>query len=154
MSLLNNLFGSGAQHAAQGLQGTTGLQGAIGPAQQSPSLLGQAPWGNISIANVQLAQQQYNNALSNAAGQHTIGKITGETHTPATSKELEHEAYQSSVENLINLWVTRYGNEWIDLVDVEGDNFFRLAYRRLKQMGELETHYLTDRARYVCRRPE
>jgi len=148
MSLLNNLFGSGAQNAAQG------LQGAIGPAQQSPSLLGQAPWGNIAIANAQLASQQYNNALSNAAGQQTIGKITGETHTPATSKELEHEAYQSSVENLINLWVTRYGNEWIDLVDVEGDNFFRLAYRRLKQMGELETHYLTDRARYVCRRPE
>jgi len=150
MSLLNNLFGSGAQHAAQG------LQGAIGPAQQSPSLLGQAPWGNSLIGNAQLAQQQqqYNNVLSQAAGQHTIGKITGETHTPATSKELEHEAYNVSVGSLIDLWVTRYGNEWIDLVDVEGDNFFRLAYRRLKQMGELETHYLTDRARYVCRRPE
>lgn len=150
MSLLNNLFGSGAQNAAQG------LQGAIGPAQQSPSLLGQGAWGNSLIGNAQLSQQQmaYNNMLSNSAGQQTIGKITGETHTPATSKELEHEAYQSSVENLINLWVTRYGNEWIDLVDVEGDNFFRLAYRRLKQMGELETHYLTDRARYVCRRPE
>jgi len=147
MSLLNNLFGSGAQNAAQG------MQGAIGPAQQSPSLLGQAPWGNSLIGNAQLSQQQYNMALQGASQQHT-GKITGETHQPATSKELEHEAYNVSVSSLIDLWVTRYGNEWIDLVDVEGDNFFRLAYRRLKQMGELETHYLTDRARYVCRRPE
>jgi hypothetical protein len=154
MSLLNNLFGSGAQNAAQGLQGTTGLQGAIGPAQQSLNQLGQAMWTNTTVGNAHMAQQQYNNVLSQAAGQHTIGKITGETHTPATSKELEHEAYNVSVGSLIDLWVTRYGNEWIDLVDVEGDNFFRLAYRRLKQMGELETHYLTDRARYVCRRPE
>jgi len=148
MSLLNNLFGSGAQHAAQG------LQGAIGGGQQAQNM-GALNGSWLNVANGGVGQQMaYNNALSNAAGQHTIGKITGETHSPATSKELEHEAYQSSVENLINLWVTRYGNEWIDLVDVEGDNFFRLAYRRLKQMGELETHYLTDRARYVCRRPE
>ena len=151
MSLLNNLFGSGAQNAAQGLQGTTGLQGQV---LQSTGQLGQAVWGNSLIGNAQItaAQQQYNNALSGSTV-HT-GKITGETHPPATSKELEHEAYNVSVSSLIDLWVTRYGNEWIDLVDVEGDNFFRLAYRRLKQMGELETHYLTDRARYVCRRPE
>jgi hypothetical protein len=149
MSLLNNLFGSGAQNAAQGIQGTSlqaqniaqGMQGA---------------WSNSLIGNAQLSQQQmaYNTALSNSAAQQHTGKITGETHQPATSKELEHEAYNVSVSSLIDLWVTRYGNEWIDLVDVEGDNFFRLAYRRLKQMGELETHYLTDRARYVCRRPE
>ena len=145
MSLLNNLFGSGAQNAAQG------MQGAMGSTQQAQNLL--APQqGNISF-NPRMTLNSSGN-LGIGAGQHTIGKITGETHSPATSKELEHEAYQSSVENLINLWVTRYGNEWIDLVDVEGDNFFRLAYRRLKQMGELETHYLTDRARYVCRRPE
>jgi len=105
-------------------------------------------------SQIAAAQQQYNNALSNVVGNQLTGKITGETHQPATSKELEHEAYNVSVSSLIDLWVTRYGNEWIDLVDVEGDNFFRLAYRRLKQMGELETHYLTDRARYVCRRPE
>ena len=148
MSLLNNLFGSGAQNAAQGLQGTSLQAQNIGHSLQG------GPWSVGTGSQIAQQQQQYNNALSNAAGQHTIGKITGETHTPATSKELEHEAYNVSVESLIDLWVTRYGNEWIDLVDIEGDNFFRLAYRRLKQMGELETHYLTDRARYVCRRPE
>jgi hypothetical protein len=66
----------------------------------------------------------------------------------------EHEAFKTPVVTLLNLWLTRYGNEWIDLEDIEKDEFFAIAYKRLKQMGELEQHYLTDRARYVCRKPE
>lgn len=66
----------------------------------------------------------------------------------------EHEAFKTPVATLLNLWLTRYGNEWIDLEDIEKDEFFAIAYKRLKQMGELEQHYLTDRARYVCRKPE
>jgi hypothetical protein len=66
----------------------------------------------------------------------------------------EHEAFNAPVATLLNLWLTRYGNEWIDLEDIEKDEFFAIAYKRLKQMGELEQHYLTDRARYVCRKPE
>ena len=149
MSLLNNLFGSGAAQ---------GLQGAIGGAQQAQNMgMQSAPgsWLNVANGGQMAAQQQqaYNNALSGSTTTHT-GKITGEAHTPATSRELEHEAYNVAVDALIDLWVTRYGNEWIDLSEIESEDFFRLAYRRLKQMGELETHYLTDRARYVCRRPE
>ena len=150
MSLLNNLFGS---NAAQG------LQGAIGGAQQAQNMGLQSAPGSWSIVNggqIAAQQQAYNNMLaqSNTYGSTQSGRITGETHVPATSKDLEHEAYNVSVESLINLWVTRWGNEWADLSEIEQDEFFRLAYRRLKQMGELETHYLTDRARYVCRRPE
>ena len=66
----------------------------------------------------------------------------------------EHEAFNAPVATLLNLWLTRFGNEWIDLEDIEKDEFFAIAYKRLKQMGELEQHYLTDRARYVCRKPE
>ena len=66
----------------------------------------------------------------------------------------EHEAFKTPVVTLLNLWLTRYGYEWIDLEDIEKDEFFAIAYKRLKQMGELEQHYLTDRARYVCRKPE
>lgn len=143
MSLLNNLFGA---NAAQG------LQGAIGGAQQAQNMAQNTLLGT-SLGNVASQQQAYNYALSGSTTTHT-GKITGEAHTPATSKDLEHEAYNVAVDSLIDLWVTRYGNEWIDLSEIESEDFFRLAYRRLKQMGELETHYLTDRARYVCRRPE
>lgn len=143
----------------QGLFGTSVLQGAIGSAQQAQNmaqstLMGQNNLlGTNALGSMAAQQQAYNYALSGSNTTHT-GKITGEAHTPATSEELEHEAYNVAVDALIDLWVTRYGNEWTDLSEIEGEDFFRLAYRRLKQMGELETHYLTDRARYVCRRPE
>lgn len=70
------------------------------------------------------------------------------------SMELESEAFNVPVERLINLWVTRFGNKWIDLETLEGDEFFSNAFKRLKQLGEVEVHFLTDRARYVCRMPE
>ena len=64
------------------------------------------------------------------------------------------ELLTTPLPTLIDLWVARFGNEWVDLETVDDDAFFSMAYRRLKQMGQLETHYLTDRARYVCRKPK
>lgn len=58
------------------------------------------------------------------------------------------------LETLINLWVTKYGNDWVELDAVMNDNFYGSAYAELKAAGELEIHYLTDRSRYVCRKLE
>lgn len=99
----------------------------------------------------------------NAASQYTIsqaqrdkhsGKITGDVYPTATSMELDHPAYEAPVSVLIDMWVVRFGNDWIDIESVDNDDFFKLAFKRLKAMGELEVHYLTDRARYVCRKPK
>jgi hypothetical protein len=82
------------------------------------------------------------------------GTIVGAAYPPATSMDLEHDAYETPVSTLIDLWVARYGNEWVDLETVDDDVFFSLTYQRLKNLGQLEIHYLTDRARYVCRKPK
>jgi len=71
-----------------------------------------------------------------------------------TSAMLESEAFNIPVSRLVDVWVTRFGNKWVDLETLEGDEFFNSAFKRLKQLGEVEVHYLTDRARYVCRMPE
>lgn len=71
-----------------------------------------------------------------------------------TAEELRSEVFNTPIETLINVWLSRFSHEWVDLDMIEDDKFFRLAYRRLKSMGELEQHYLTDRARFVCRKPE
>ena len=71
-----------------------------------------------------------------------------------TSAMLESEAFIVPVNRLIDVWVARFGNRWIDLETLEGDEFFSNAFKRLKQLGEVEVHFLTDRARYVCRMPE
>ena len=71
-----------------------------------------------------------------------------------TTAMLESEAFKVPVNRLIDVWVARFGNKWIDLVEIEDDEFFSNAFKRLKQLGEVEVHFLTDRARYVCRMPE
>ena len=71
-----------------------------------------------------------------------------------TSAMLESEAFIVPVDSLINVWVIRFGHDWVELERIEEDAFFSLAFKRLKQLGEVEVHFLTDRARYVCRMPE
>lgn len=78
----------------------------------------------------------------------------GHTESYLTMVDLEKDVFNISIETLINLWLTRFGNEWVDLETIDNDDFFVNAYKRLKQLGHLEQHYLTDRAKYVCRKPE
>jgi len=55
---------------------------------------------------------------------------------------------------LIDLWVARFGHDWVDLQDVVSDPFYKDAYDRMRREGELEVHFLTDRSKYVCRNPK
>ena len=71
-----------------------------------------------------------------------------------TSAMLESEAFKIPIDRLINLWIARFGNDWVPMELIEDDDFFKLIFNRLKQLGEVEVHFLTDRARYVCRMPE
>lgn len=119
--------------------------------------LSQTQQSNItqSYAQAQNYTSQSPTALAQSYRSQSIGAmVQQEQQNATTSMELEHEAYETPVAMLIDLWVARFGNEWVDLETVDDDAFFSMAYRRLKQMGQLETHYLTDRARYVCRKPK
>lgn len=78
----------------------------------------------------------------------------GAVDSMLTMVDLEKDVFKIPIETLINIWVTRFGNEWVDLETIDNDDFFVNAYKRLKQLGHLEQHYLTDRAKYVCRKPE
>jgi hypothetical protein len=129
------------------------LQGAI-------SALNQQALTGVSQGNLTTALNNYTLSIGNGGTTATTSRITNsntnrwpEVQTNCIEIK-EHEAFKTPVATLLNLWLTRYGNEWIDLEDIEKDEFFAIAYKRLKQMGELEQHYLTDRARYVCRKPE
>lgn len=80
---------------------------------------------------------------------------TAKVRAHTNSVELkENEAYNTPTQTLCDLWVAKWGNEWVDLVDLQDDRFWGVAFERLKQLGHVEQHYLTDRAMYVCRKPE
>ena len=55
---------------------------------------------------------------------------------------------------LIDLWVARWGHDWVDLLEVVEEPFYKDAYERMRREGELEVHFLTDRSKYVCRNPK
>ena len=71
-----------------------------------------------------------------------------------SSSELKCEQFDMSIEKLVNLWLAKYGNEWVDVVTVLNDNYYKYVYKRLKALSELEQHYLTDRSKFVCRKPD
>ena len=83
------------------------------------------------------------------------GRVVAPMDPTLRSEALESDVFALPVARLVDLWVTRFGNDWVDIADVHlmDDGFWHPVYVRLKALGEVETHYLTDRARYVCRKP-
>jgi len=124
-------------------------------AQQQGAISVLSPQALTGVSQGSLITASNNTATANHIRQTVLGPANRWPEVQTNMIEIkEHEAFNAPVATLLNLWLTRFGNEWIDLEDIEKDEFFAIAYKRLKQMGELEQHYLTDRARYVCRKPE
>jgi len=96
--------------------------------------------------------------LTIATHQGNIGGPFGATANPygyTNSVELkENEAFNTDVQTLSDLWLAKWGNEWADIQEIREDRFWSIAFERLKQLGMIEQHYLTDRATHVCRRPK
>jgi hypothetical protein len=90
---------------------------------------------------------------SNATGTFRAPDGVISNDVEVSMEDLESLPFSTPIETLLNLWVARYGNEWVDVKDVLAEEFYGLTYKRLKAMGKLETHYLTNRARFVCRKP-
>ena len=98
---------------------------------------------NAVLANNQL--------ISNQGGPFGA---TAKPHTYTNSIELkENEAFNTDVQTLSDLWLAKWGNEWVDVQKIHDDRFWSIAFERLKQLGMIEQHYLTDRAMHVCRKP-
>lgn len=90
---------------------------------------------------------------------YPVGGGTVDTRYPTpfaviTENMLSHEAFQIPLETLQDLWVQKFGHTWVDIDSLEENMFFKIAAERLRSTGRLESHYLTDRARFVCRKPE
>ena len=142
-----------AQNAAQSQSYAQALGQAQNYQSQSPTALAQAYQAQLGMNSINGSAAQ---AYTASMGRNRIreGTIVGEAYPPTTSMELDHPAYDAPVYVLIDMWVVRFGNDWVDIETIDNDDFFKQAFKRLKGMGELEVHYLTDRARYVCRKPK
>jgi hypothetical protein len=107
----------------------------------------------IYASNQHLTIGASNVSQTTALSDRTLG-VKRVVESEITSAMLESEAFKIPIDRLVNLWIARFGNDWVPMESIEDDDFFRLVFNRLKQLGEVEVHFLTDRARYVCRMPE
>ena len=107
----------------------------------------------IYASNRQLTIGASNGSQTTASNDWTL-RAKRVVESEITSAMLESEAFKIPIDRLINLWIARFGNDWVPMELIEDDDFFKLIFNRLKQLGEVEVHFLTDRARYVCRMPE
>ena len=90
---------------------------------------------------------------------YPVGGGTVDTRYPTpfaviTEEMLQHEAFDVPLETLQDLLIQKFGHTWVDTESLAEDMFFKIAAERLRSTGRLESHYLTDRARFVCRKPE
>ena len=109
-------------------------------------------WVMTTSPNTMNVPLSINNTASHQGG--PFGGSTAAIRNHTNSIELkENEAYNTSPQTLCDLWLAKWGNEWVDLTAIQDDRFWQVACERLKQLGHVEQHYLTDRATYVCRKP-
>lgn len=122
----------------------------------APQLPPGTPGSVIPITAIDTANKYVFNT-GGPFGAPGVVRASGGVVTPdneVTTADLESEVFNTPMDALVDLWQTRYGNNWVDISEVMEDRFYGRAYKRLRSMGQLEVHYLTDRARFVCRKPE
>lgn len=102
--------------------------------------------GNITLATSNTNPFIYSTStLSNAP-------LTGNGQTRiALSEEvldmktiMEHPVFNAKVSELRTAWLARFGSGWVKNVDLENEEYFKLAAQRLYKLGKLEMHSIND----------
>ena len=117
MSLLNNIFGSGAQQALIGAEEDMYNMRA----QQYTTALGQS----MVATGQHAAANAYNAMAQNRASTQPI--------KPFNPNELE--AFKIPLSQLVTLWQAKYGDEWVEKPD---EAFWMDALTRLNVAGKFE----------------
>ena len=60
--------------------------------------------------------------------------------------DLDHAVFKTDIETLVNLWIAKYGTDWVDKATVMDDEFFEFTVLRLRSIGRLEEHTIVDPA--------
>lgn len=142
MSLLNAIFGGGS--AGSGYVTTT--TNTTNPYQNAQN--------QLAYDQMMAQQNVWTNTATTSAPMPPPQRKPEDIAMEIDEAQLNSEVFSTPIDTLANVWTTKYGDRWVDLDEITDDKFFGLVYKRLYQRGMIETHYLTNKAKYVCRVPE
>ena len=70
---------------------------------------------------------------------------------PIAEKDLHHDAMKAPLSALVDMWVVRWQDEWVNETEFQEDDFWRLALIRLMGANKLEKHNLANQYYSVYR---
>lgn len=101
--------------------------------------LGAANIGNATISTQQaLAYQQ-------ALQAQALGD------RPSHAFDPKNPAWDASISTITDLWLAKFGNEWVSEDVLNNDTFFSIAATRLYKLNRLERHMVPDKFHSVYR---
>ena len=104
----------------------------IAEQQQKQMLYAQQQANNL-YGHSQLAQAQRLSGMSAALGQGYGPQEPEKEFNPN-----DHEAWTMAMSTLVNLWRSKYLDEWVLPGSRQSDEFWHQAYRRLAEAGKFE----------------
>jgi hypothetical protein len=98
----------------------------------------------VTQSSVDLARHQ-RHALMNAV--HT----QSQDGRPEQPFDPDNPAWSESVSTIVDLWLAKFGDGWVEGSELENDIFFSIIATRLIKLNRLEKHHLPDRFYCVYR---
>lgn len=68
-----------------------------------------------------------------------------------TEKDLKHDGMKAPLSALVDMWIVRWGSEWVSETEFQEDDFWRIALVRLTGANKLEKHNLANQYMSVYR---
>jgi len=68
-----------------------------------------------------------------------------------TEKDLKNDAMKAPLSALVDMWIVRWGSEWVSETEFQEDDFWRIALVRLTGANKLEKHNLANQYMSVYR---
>ena len=118
-----------------------------------------------ALMQLELEKQKKENSLMNTIGSHntTVGASVGigtggftvtqpyGQFKALTEQDLKHEAMKAPLSALVDMWMVRWGGEWVSEAEFQTDDFWRIALVRLTGANKLEKHNLANQYASVYR---
>jgi hypothetical protein len=70
---------------------------------------------------------------------------------PRFAFDPKNPAWDASISTISDLWLAKFGNEWVSEDVLNNDTFFSIAATRLYKLNRLEKHNVPDRFHSVYR---
>jgi hypothetical protein len=89
-------------------------------------------------------------AVSLDTGAYVLERAQIEQNPP-NAFDPNNPAWSSGISTLVDLWLAKFGDKWVEGSELEGDIFFSIIATRLLKINRLERHNVPNKFHEVYR---